>query len=130
MSPGIDGVTVTLTIDYPNGTTITLLTLTGDNPSTPATEMGWYSFCNLLADEDYSSGSGAATPSVNAPAFVISVSDPAGYTRTLVDATGAGISDLNDSDDHDGVATTPSQGDQTVVQQGDATTESDPDCYV
>ena len=49
---GLNGVKVTLTILYPNGTTTTMSTITGDDPSTAGVQTGWYSFGTLLLDED------------------------------------------------------------------------------
>ena len=74
--PGIDGAVVTLTITYPNGAQTTLTTVTGDNPATPGVEQGWYSFGNLLQDEDYN---GLGTYGTE-PTYSITVAMPAGYS--------------------------------------------------
>ena len=69
---GIDGVLVELEIVYPGADgivgsaddiTVTLVTVTGDDPSTPAVEQGWYSFGNLLLDEDFSGDGSTSEPS-------------------------------------------------------------------
>ena len=65
---GLDGILMQCVITYPDGTITTLKTVTGDDPATPATELGWYSFGNLLQDEHYN-GDGVAPE----PAFEISV---------------------------------------------------------
>ncbi len=116
--PGIDGVRVILTITYPNGAVTTVTTVTGDDPATPAvTEKGWYSFANLLLDENYRTSSGAATPGANQPAYTIAVETPANYTPTLVNATGS--TTMNDSDLHTGTYGLATKG-QTDVRQGGA----------
>ncbi|YCM45720.1 SdrD B-like domain-containing protein [Verrucomicrobiaceae bacterium 227] len=115
---GIDGAKVTLTITYPDTTVVVLHTLTGDDPSTVAVEKGWYSFGNLLLDEDYN-GDGVGPE----PIHEIKVESPFGYKPTLVDQTTGGTSDKDDSDAHSGVAALPVQGTQNPVQNSDPTTE-------
>jgi hypothetical protein len=109
--PGIDGVVVQMVITYPNGTTTTLSTVTGDNPAQPGTQSGWYSFCNLLADEDYRVGSPTATPQPGQPAHVISLPLPqpalANREATLI---GVGGNALLDSNDPTGTVAEPVQG--------------------
>ncbi len=119
--PGIDGVEVTLGAAYVGGTTNIFKTVTGDDPSTPAVEKGWYSFGNLLLDEDNASST-AGAPTAAQPVYTISV-DTTARTPTLVDQ---GSSDMADSDSHTGVATQSTQGQQDVTQQTDPTLESDP----
>ncbi len=121
---GLDGAEVSLTISYLDGTIITVNTLTGDDPATGAVEQGWYSFCNLLIDEDYSNGSGSTTATATQPAYVISVTLPDGYAPTVANAAAA--NDQNDSDPHSGVAATPTQGATTTTQNSDPSAESNP----
>ncbi len=130
---GINGVVVQLTITYPgaNGvigggddTVTTLRTTTGDNPNQGGTQAGWYSFANLLQDEDYNNSNAAGQPS-----FSISVVTAdntgalAGLVRTNVDQGG---SDLLDSDNHAGVTATAVEGLQTVDQLNPASGEGNP----
>lgn len=71
--PGIIGVEVTLEITYPDGTVVTLTTVTDAN--------GEYSFDNLLLDEDFDGVGTSATPGVGGgdePAFVVKVTVPSG----------------------------------------------------
>ena len=122
--PGFDGAAITLVITYPDGTQTRMQTVTGDDPSTLGVEKGWYSFGNLLLDEDQRQGSGSGTPAANQPAFVISLAMPAGYYATDVHA--AGSTPMNDSDDHSGVAAMPTQGRVDVTQKTDPASESNP----
>ncbi len=102
---GLNGVEVTLLITYPSGATVTAKTVTADEPVTG--EAGAYTF-GVLADEDYASGSGSATtPAVGQPAYQLSAHTPDGYVIAQVDS---GTNDQLDSDDHAGVAATPTQG--------------------
>jgi len=122
---GVDGITVTLTITYPNGDLVTLRTVTGDDPSTSGTtETGWYSFDNLLYDEDYRVGSGTTVTGTNQPAYAITV-DTGQYVPTFNDVTSGGGNDQNDSD-LSGVVALPTQGSETVTQNSDPELESDP----
>lgn len=127
---GINNVTVQLTITYPgaNGvigtggddTVTTLRTVTGDNPNQAGTQTGWYSFDNLLQDEDYN---GANTVGVGEPTFTISVvtADNTGALAGLVKTNinqGTGVAqDLLDSDAHSGVSATALEGQRSVDQQ-------------
>lgn len=91
--PGIEDVKVTLTITYPNNEVVTVVTQTDDN--------GFYSFGNLLLDEDYNGlGSGQ-------PLYEISVESSTGewWPAELGKGTAA-----TDSDDHDGVEAEVVQG--------------------
>lgn len=102
---GLNSIEVQLIIAYPNGTSITVTAVTTDDLNG---DPGYYSFGNLLLDEDYNDAGGASEPT-----FTISV-DPvqavlASYVPTLVDVAG-GTDNLNDSDDHSGVAAGPIQG--------------------
>ncbi|MEM6696835.1 MAG: SdrD B-like domain-containing protein, partial [Bacteroidota bacterium] len=130
---GLNGVEVTLDIEYPDGTTVTVVTTTKDdvdgNP-------GFYEFPNLLLDEDYAMGAGmnggdpsATSPSAGSPEYVVSV-DPNqmvftdnNYTPTITDQTLVGGNDFNDSDDFDGVVGTPVQGNQNTDPNDDPTME-------
>ena len=96
---GLNGVAVTLEITYPDGTVTTLTTVTeNDSSGNP----GWYSFPNLLQDEDYN-GDTATTPE---PTFTISVDETQaalnGYSPTTADVNGNG-NDLEDSENFAGV---------------------------
>jgi Ca2+-binding RTX toxin-like protein len=96
--PGIDGVTVTLTIHYPDGTSSTVVTTTGDNPDTMDVEMGYYSFENLLLDENFHGIGAPATPAMaggDEPLFILTVTTPAGYAASPVNQ---GADDTVDSD--------------------------------
>ncbi|MGB1249470.1 MAG: SdrD B-like domain-containing protein [Candidatus Promineifilaceae bacterium] len=122
--PGMDGITVTLVITYPNGATTTLTTVTGDDPATAAVETGWYSFGNLLNDEDYATSSGTSSSSPSQPAIVVTLTTPDGYSNTITDAGTA--NDRNDSDNPLGAATSVVQGSMDVTQVTTATLESNP----
>ena len=74
---GLVGVKVTLQITYPDGTVVNLVTETDAN--------GYYSFKNLLLDEDFDGVGTFATPGVgggNEPAFVVKVDVPAGMAAS------------------------------------------------
>ena len=116
--PGIGGVEVTLDITYPNGDVITVSTLTSDGTQDVDGDgvidpLGFYSFGNLLLDEDYNGDGSGAEPSyeisidtastVNAPIL-------GGSTPTLIDQG----SDFLDSDDPAGATGQPIQGDTDV----------------
>ena len=116
--PGIGGVQVTLDITYPSGDVITVNTLTSDGTMDVDGDgvidpLGFYSFGNLLLDEDYNGDGAGAEPTyeisidtastVNAPIL-------GSATPTLLDVG----SDLLDSDDPAGAAGQPIQG-QTDV---------------
>ncbi len=122
---GIDGVTMTLTITYPSGDVTVLQTVTGDDPSTTGvTEQGWYSFCNLLADENHRTGSGTTAPASGAPGFEISAEYPPNLIPTIIDASAA--TDQTDSENPSGTAATPTQGALDATQNSDATAEGNP----
>ncbi|KAB8144837.1 DUF11 domain-containing protein [Chloroflexia bacterium SDU3-3] len=84
---GIDGVTVNLYAA--DGTTLIATTVTGDNPATPATEQGFYSFTGLLPNTSY-------VVKFNNPADYASGGPLFGYVLTTADAAAA--SDATDSD--------------------------------
>lgn len=66
--PGMAGIEVKLTITYPNGTSITVVTETDTN--------GYYSFNNLLLDENFTG------TSASEPIFSITLTPPLGYLPT------------------------------------------------
>ncbi|MCP5098321.1 MAG: hypothetical protein GY943_22460, partial [Chloroflexi bacterium] len=107
--PGLPGVDVVLTIDYPNMTSATVRTVTDGS--------GAYSFPNLLLDEDYN---GDGNPPE--PTYTISVQTPTGLQPTLVDVN-SNVNDLEDSDDHAGVTAVPTQGLTDTSTQPDPTNE-------
>ena len=107
--PGIAGVVVILTIEYPNGTTITVQTVTDSN--------GYYEFGNLLLDESYD-GVGVAGTGGTEPKFTVSVdltSVPSGYGVTALNA-GSGS---NDSRDPAGADTPVTRGAANMVENMD-----------
>lgn len=129
---GINGVVMKLTITYPgpnkaigggDDTVTTLYTVTGDDPSTVAVEHGWYSFANLLQDEDYN---GADSANQGEPTFSVSVNTPqntgalAGLYATQMNQGG---DDKVDSDNPAGVAATATEGQQSVTQTSPASNE-------
>ena len=122
--PGINGITMTLVMTYPNGTILTLTTITGDDPSTPAVETGWYSFANLLLDEDYAASSGSADGSAS-PAFVVSAAPKTGHRQTILRSVSA-TGELDDANDPTGTAANATQGIIDVTQSPTATLESNP----
>jgi uncharacterized repeat protein (TIGR01451 family) len=91
--PGISGVKVTLTIAWPNGGTTVLTTYTDAN--------GYYSFENLLLDEDYN-GIGTGEPT-----FTITVEKPTNYVPTTIEA---GEDPTVDSNNPAGTTALPIQG--------------------
>ena len=121
--PGIDRITVTLVITYPDNTTISVTTKTGDDPTTPATEKGFYRFTNLLLDEDYATSSGTADGSA-APAFVVSATPRKRFSPSIINASG--VDDQEDGDDPSGVATAVTQGIIDVTREITPTLETNP----
>jgi hypothetical protein len=115
--PGLDDAAVTLEIDYPDGTSVTLVTLSGDDPGTPGVEQGWYAFGNLLLDEDYN-GDGLPPE----PDYTLSVETPVGLLPTEVDVD-SNTRDMEDSDNHTGVSAQPAQGLTDTSAQADPNTE-------
>ncbi len=73
--PGIPGVPVTLTVTWPNSSGTTTLKTTTD-------ASGFYSFANLLQDEDYPASGGAGQPTLS-----VSITAPAGYASSPQNAT-------------------------------------------
>ena len=107
---GINGIRVSLVITYPGGVVSTIHTTTGPDPLNG--NPGWYSFGNLLLDEDYN-GDGTGPE----PQFEIRVTDPPGLTRTPINQ---GADDTLDSDDHDGVLAQPIKGQTDTNRSNDA----------
>jgi hypothetical protein len=130
--PGINGVKVVLTILYPDNTTATMTTVTGDDPSTTGVvEVGWYSFGNLLQDEDYNLGT-AGTPSVTGlPKYTISVSTSQtplnGYSPTQTTDTGTAFTTtMNDSNRTAGTLAQATKGVINTTQNSSPTSETTP----
>ncbi len=90
--PGISGLPVYLTITYPNGQQVEVVTTTDPD--------GHYSF-DVLLDEDYN-GDGSGPE----PTFEVSFPVPSGYAPSPVGSTGPAM----DSDDHGGAVANPIQG--------------------
>lgn len=96
---GIGGILVTLTITYPNGDTVTTTTTTDST--------GYYSFYNLLLDEDFnSSGDGTTEPTFE---VTVDYSGLSGYIASPI-RVGDGS---NDSGNPDGEGVTVTQGETT-----------------
>ncbi|MGB1250875.1 MAG: SdrD B-like domain-containing protein [Candidatus Promineifilaceae bacterium] len=98
----LPGVTITLRIEYPDGSIINLETVTDEN--------GFYSFNNLLTDEDYN-GDGSGPE----PTFTIAVAPFQGYIPTTTNA--AGSTNANDSNDPLGTNAQPTQGQTNVAPE-------------
>ncbi|MEM9846517.1 MAG: SdrD B-like domain-containing protein [Bacteroidota bacterium] len=124
---GINGVQVSLEIEYPDGTTVIVVTETvndaNDNP-------GFYEFPNLLLDEDYNSGAGTGVngedpnsvdpTGTQTPKYVIAV-DPnqtvftnQDLSPTLTDVAAATM-DKDDADAFTGVVAIPIQGSEDTA---------------
>ena len=93
---GIASVTATLTIDYPDGSQSLLTTVTDST--------GFYSFDNLLADEDYN---GNTADGSDEPILIIKVETPAAL---LVSPQDQGSDDSIDSDNGQGELAQPVMG--------------------
>lgn len=116
---GINGVTVQLTITYPGGdgiigtsddTVTTLVTTTSIEPG--GTLNGWYSFGNLLQDEDYN---GLGTYGTE-PTHLITVTLPPGYISSPL---GNGTP-TTDSNDPTGTTAQPFQGQTNTLFANDS----------
>ena len=92
---GIAGVKVELTITYPDATVVTVVTVTDSN--------GYYSFGNLLLDEDFNGEAVAPEPTHS-----ISVVRQPATPRPLVGAPGSTAT--NDFNAHTGTPAQPVQG--------------------
>ncbi|MEM9886022.1 MAG: SdrD B-like domain-containing protein [Bacteroidota bacterium] len=124
----IEGVEVTLTIQYPAGGNPTVLTAITDMN-------GFYEFPNLLLDEDYRIGAGVAegnptTPAADMPQHTLSietigqegVGEPLeGLAPTAADAQGTG-QQPKDAENVNGVNAVPIQGSENTTA---ATTPTD-----
>ena len=100
--PGLPNVRVTLTVAYPNGSSVTLVTVTDAN--------GFYSFGNLLLDEDFAA-SGSGDPAVTGlPRYTISVNTGQPALAGLTPAPINQGNGANDSDNPAGVVSTVVQG--------------------
>ncbi len=104
----IAGVTVTLSIVYPDGT-VTVITTTTD-------AQGHYEFSNLLLDEDYNGDNSGSEP-----VFTVSVLPPEGFVSTLLNS---GDNDKVDSENPAGTIVLPVQGITNVVAKPDANNEA------
>ncbi|MEM1324942.1 MAG: SdrD B-like domain-containing protein [Bacteroidota bacterium] len=108
---GINGVEVSMMVTYPDGTMITLVTTTvNDAIGNP----GFYEFTNLLLDEDYN-GDGMG----DEPTYTIKVDGnqitltSMNLVPTASDVNSNG-NDLEDSDNFNGVAAQPVQGNENT----------------
>ncbi|MCB0045886.1 MAG: discoidin domain-containing protein [Caldilineaceae bacterium] len=122
--PPIEGVEVKMVITYPDGTITTLVT------KTDAT--GYYSFPNLLLDEDYAEGSSsnaAVTGPPAQPSFIISVDPNQDVLLTLAETVvnndtnpAATTAVTDDSNEHSGTVAKPVQGQtDTTLATADGT---------
>jgi uncharacterized repeat protein (TIGR01451 family) len=91
--PGIEGVTVVLTITYPTNGVVTVTVVTGDN--------GAYSFGNLLLDEDHDIGDSAS----GTPTYEVGVGILPGTSYSPESAAGNDDQDDGDSDGASEIAT-------------------------
>ncbi|MEM9889031.1 MAG: SdrD B-like domain-containing protein, partial [Bacteroidota bacterium] len=126
---GIEGVSVTLDITYPDGTMVRVVAITDAN--------GFYEFPNLLLDEDYSMGAGnpednPSSPSANMPQYTIFINtvgqdntgEPLGdLVPTAVDAQGTG-QQPSDAENINGVNAVPKQGSENTTAEVDETMEA------
>ena len=116
---GMSGVEVTLEITYPDGSTLSLIDSTDND--------GYYNFTNLLTDESYDGQGTFATPGTGGgdePYFRLTVSDPDGYTPTLLNVNGA-ADDKIDSEDPAGTQAILSKGSTNTLLLADPTQEKD-----
>ncbi len=99
---GMPNVVVTLQINYPGGVVVTTDTMTD--------AYGYYSFNNLLLDEDYVIGNGGANP-----VYTLKVNTPPTNFLTTVQDVNSNGNDQEDADNMTGVFAIPSQGMENVV---------------
>lgn len=118
---GVNGATVTLTIRYPgadnalNTADDTVTVLTTQTITEPGgTRDGYYTFGNLLQDEDYN---GLGTYSTE-PSHTLTVTLPTGYTSSPVSA--GGTTALNDSNNPAGTLAQPLKGDTDTSFSNDS----------
>ncbi|MCB0044461.1 MAG: hypothetical protein KDD92_03430 [Caldilineaceae bacterium] len=119
----IEGVEVQMVITYTDGATTTLVTVTDAN--------GYYSFGNLLLDEDYATGSADNSPVTGPPAqpahtIWIDPNQTALITlaETFVNTDDGSTATIinNDSNEHSGTAAQPVQGlTDTTLATADST---------
>jgi len=113
---GLNSVQVKLTVGYANGTSVQVTTVTtSDGSGNP----GWYSFGNLLIDEDHN-GSGDDAEPVHTITVAVNQAALATYKPTLLDAPG---DDKLDADNPAGVVAKPVQGQTDTHAQDPANTE-------
>ena len=111
--PAIAGVDVRLQAVYPDGSTVTVATVTDAS--------GFYTFGNLLIDEDFN-GDGVG----DEPAYGIYAVPPTGYQSTVTDVSGA---DDKEDSDANGVVAQAVQGSIDVDQKADPLTETSQASY-
>ena len=99
---GMPNVVVTLQINYPGGVVIST------NAMTDA--YGYYSFENLLLDEDYRIGNGSPNP-----VYTLSVTTPPTNFLSAIQDVNSNGNDLEDADNITGVFAIPQQGQEEVV---------------
>jgi hypothetical protein len=87
-------------------------------------DTGFYSFGNLLLDEDHAASSKTGAPTPNQPLYTLSTATPSGYTPSPVNAPGS--TRMNDSDNHAGVDGWATQGQTNVTPNANPNLESDP----
>ena len=112
--PGIGNVKVTLTIVYPNATVTTVVVVTDGSNN------GYYSFGNLLLDEDFN-GVGAPEPT-HTISVVLAQPALAGLSQTLINASGSTI--FNDSNNPAGTPAQPFEGQTNTTFANDNATIS------
>ncbi len=117
--PGLNGVLVTLQVAYPDGTVISARTLSGDDPATPAVEKGWYSFGNLLLDENILAAGTQDPMATDLPLHTLAAAAPLNYMP--VTAGGAdgdeSTEPLTDSNLQSGTIALPLIGQNSLTQQ-------------
>ncbi|HSN77113.1 MAG TPA: SdrD B-like domain-containing protein [Anaerolineae bacterium] len=113
--PGLAAVKVTLTIQYNSPSSIVVTT---------SDDTGFYSFGNLLLDEDHAASSKIGAPLPNQPLYTLSTATPSGYTPSPVEALGS--TSMNDSDNHAGVNAWATQGQTNVTPNANPNAESNP----